>query len=290
MVDAAVGTGVRVPTPAGEVDVEVPAGTQPRDVIVVGGKGVPSLRTGRPGDLRVHVDVRVPRRLTPEQREQLLRLGDDDRRRRVRERRRLLPPVEERLPLIARMTTSIEAPTDPRGGTRRTGLLVAVPAAEPLVAGFRRRFDAASVARRIVPHVTVLFPFLPIDECDDDVQSLLRSHFVAQPAFDASLEGVESFPAHVWLRPEPRECFVDLIERTCDTFPGTPPYEGVFDTHVPHLSVGAADEDAPLELILETAMQELGPGLPVRFRVGEVTLFEEQEDGTWAPGLRFPLG
>jgi len=75
MVDAAVGTSVRVPTPGGEVEVEVPAGTQPRDVIVVGGKGVPSLRTGRPGDLRVHVDVRVPRRLTPEQQEQLRHLG-----------------------------------------------------------------------------------------------------------------------------------------------------------------------------------------------------------------------
>ena len=75
MVDAAVGTSVRVPTPGGEVDVEVPAGTQPRDVIVVAGKGVPSLRTGRHGDLRVHVDVRVPLRLTPEQREQLRQLG-----------------------------------------------------------------------------------------------------------------------------------------------------------------------------------------------------------------------
>ena len=69
-----------------------------------------------------------------------------------------------------------------------------MPAAEPVVAGFRRRFDAASVAQRIVPHVTILFPFLPLDECDDDTQSLLRSHFAAQPAFDASLDGVGSFP------------------------------------------------------------------------------------------------
>ena len=75
MVDAAVGTSVRVQTPAGEAEVDVPAGTQPGDVIVVDGKGVPSLRSGRQGDLRVRVDVRVPRRLTPEQQEQLRRLG-----------------------------------------------------------------------------------------------------------------------------------------------------------------------------------------------------------------------
>jgi molecular chaperone DnaJ len=76
MIEAAVGTVARVSTPAGDVEVKLPAGTQPHDVVVVRGKGVPSLRTGRPGDLRVHVDVRVPQRLTPEQREQLAALGE----------------------------------------------------------------------------------------------------------------------------------------------------------------------------------------------------------------------
>ncbi len=75
MVDAALGTTVSVPTPAGDVEVELPAGTQPHEVIVTRGQGIPSLRSGRRGDLRVHVDVRVPRRLTPEQRDELLRLG-----------------------------------------------------------------------------------------------------------------------------------------------------------------------------------------------------------------------
>jgi len=188
------------------------------------------------------------------------------------------------------MTTSTEVPGDPDGRTRRTGLLVAVPAAERIAADFRRRFDAASVARRIVPHVTILFPFLLVEECDDDVLSLLRSHFAAQAAFDASLDGVESFPEHVWLRPEPRKRFVDLIQATCDAFPATPPYEGVFDSHVPHLGVGKADDGASVEVILDTAKRELEPVVPVHFRVAEVTLFEEQADGTWSSGPRFPLG
>jgi molecular chaperone DnaJ len=75
MVEAALGTTTVVRVPAGEIEVELPAGTQPHDVLVVRGKGLPSLRTGRPGDLRVHVDVRVPRRLTEEQRDQLRALG-----------------------------------------------------------------------------------------------------------------------------------------------------------------------------------------------------------------------
>jgi hypothetical protein len=45
---------------------------------------------------------------------------------------------------------------------RRTGLVVWVPEAEPLVGPFRARFHAHAVARRIVPHVTVLFPRFPL--------------------------------------------------------------------------------------------------------------------------------
>ena len=78
---AALGSSVVVPSPEGDVAVDVPAGSQPGEVIVLRGRGMPSLQSGRRGDLRVHVDVRVPRRLTPEQREQLERVDaalDDD--------------------------------------------------------------------------------------------------------------------------------------------------------------------------------------------------------------------
>jgi molecular chaperone DnaJ len=55
--------------------VKIPAGTQPGAEIRLKGLGVPHLRGGARGDILVHVDVRVPVRLTREQRklfEQLL--------------------------------------------------------------------------------------------------------------------------------------------------------------------------------------------------------------------------
>jgi molecular chaperone DnaJ len=76
MIDAAVGTTATVPTADGEVDLEIPPGAQPGDVQVVRGKGMPSVSSGRRGDLRVHLDVRIPRRLDPEQRRLLLELGE----------------------------------------------------------------------------------------------------------------------------------------------------------------------------------------------------------------------
>ena len=72
---AALGTTVDVPTLDGDVPVEVPAGTQPGETITLAGRGMPPLRRGRTGDLRVVVNVTVPRRLTREQREMLERFA-----------------------------------------------------------------------------------------------------------------------------------------------------------------------------------------------------------------------
>ena len=70
-----------VPTPEGTLEIELAPGTQPGAVHTVRGRGMPSLESGRRGNLLVGVDVRVPTRLTGEQRAELLRiegeLGDD---------------------------------------------------------------------------------------------------------------------------------------------------------------------------------------------------------------------
>jgi molecular chaperone DnaJ len=72
---AALGTTIDVPTLGESIALEIPAGTQPHDTLTLRGKGMPSLRRGRHGDLRVVVDVVIPRRLTDEQRELLERLA-----------------------------------------------------------------------------------------------------------------------------------------------------------------------------------------------------------------------
>ncbi|MFL5828438.1 MAG: DnaJ C-terminal domain-containing protein, partial [Solirubrobacteraceae bacterium] len=73
---AALGTMVEVPTVDGPVELDVPAGTQPHEVLVVRGAGMPALRGRRSGDLRVVVNVVVPRHLSREQRELMEKLSD----------------------------------------------------------------------------------------------------------------------------------------------------------------------------------------------------------------------
>jgi molecular chaperone DnaJ len=72
---AALGATLEVETLEGPTSVELSAGTQPGEVLVLKGKGMPDLRRrGRRGDLRVVVNVVIPRRLNDEQRELLERL------------------------------------------------------------------------------------------------------------------------------------------------------------------------------------------------------------------------
>ena len=65
---AAIGTTVEVPTFEGPIELEIPPGTQPHEELVVRGAGMPALRRRRTGDLRVVVNVVVPRHLNREQR------------------------------------------------------------------------------------------------------------------------------------------------------------------------------------------------------------------------------
>jgi molecular chaperone DnaJ len=73
---AALGGVLEVPTLEGSASLELPAGTQPGEVLTLRGAGMPALRRSRRGDLRVVVNVLVPRRLSPEQRELMERLND----------------------------------------------------------------------------------------------------------------------------------------------------------------------------------------------------------------------
>jgi len=172
---------------------------------------------------------------------------------------------------------------------RRTGLLVPV-AADVLVADFRRRHNAVSVARRLPPHITVLFPFARAAEVDDGMRSDLAAHFSTFPPFEAELTGVGRFDTHVWLAPEPRERFVELIIASSDRFPEYPPYEGEAGDPEPHLTIAAIGEGDSADHVAEIARSELAPLLPFRFTVNSVSLFEECADGAWQESCRFGLG
>ncbi len=58
---------ITVPTIAGELELRIPAGTQPTDLLVMRGKGVKRLNGSSTGNQVVHVKLCVPKALTKSQ-------------------------------------------------------------------------------------------------------------------------------------------------------------------------------------------------------------------------------
>lgn len=82
MTAAALGATLTIETLDGPRDVELAPGTQHGEVLTLRGLGASHLRGPGRGDLHVHFDVRIPTRLSPEQRDllqELSRLRDEER-------------------------------------------------------------------------------------------------------------------------------------------------------------------------------------------------------------------
>jgi molecular chaperone DnaJ len=75
---AAIGGSVVVAGIDGEMEMDVPAGTQPGAVLRLRGKGMPRLRSKGRGDMLVRLSVRVPTKLSAHEKEVLKELGKFD--------------------------------------------------------------------------------------------------------------------------------------------------------------------------------------------------------------------
>jgi 2'-5' RNA ligase len=164
----------------------------------------------------------------------------------------------------------------------RSALIVEVPEAEPLVSDWRLRYGNAALG--VPAHVTLLVPFVPVDEIDEALLAELRGLFAAQPAFEFSLPRVAHWPELAWLAPEPSEPFKRLTALIVERYPDYPPYGGIHDEVIPHLTV--AEADAAVQDEVEAA---LTPYLPITARADEVTLIVEDKAGRWQPAERFAL-
>lgn len=141
-----------------------------------------------------------------------------------------------------------------------SGIAVCVREAEPLVTNLRRRFDPTALLG-VPAHVTLLIPFMSIEHIDDGVRTRLARVFARAAPFAFTLDRVGRWPEVVFLHPEPAAPFIRLTERLSTEFPGFKPYDGQFDSIVPHLTVAhgpAADADTA-ERELRARLAEHGP-------------------------------
>ena len=163
-----------------------------------------------------------------------------------------------------------------------SALVLMVPDADALVAPLRDRSDPAA-AMGVGAHLTVLYPFMPADLLDRAVVEEVGRLAAAHQAFDLELTRVRTFPGVVYLAVDPEAPVRALTEAAVARWPEHPPYGGVFEHPIPHLTVGHGGEE-----LKKDAAGALEPHLPLRARATRLDLLVFGGE-RWRTRASFPL-
>lgn len=168
----------------------------------------------------------------------------------------------------------------------RSALIIAVPEADTRFGELRRHFDP-QVALGVPAHFTVLFPFMPPEQIDDDVRRRLKRLFKRHSPFVCQLARVERFAATAYLAPMAPAPFIELTRAVATEFPAYPPYGGAHEGIVPHLTI--AHGDAQAAGVAEQALREdVERHGPLTAHCASVRLIEDSS-GRWATLDEFAL-
>lgn len=121
-------------------------------------------------------------------------------------------------------------------------LVIPVPAADPVVEECRLRHDP-SAPRGMPAHITVNYPFQFPQNQYSEVVGVLTELFSSFSAFDFSLTSLGRFPGVLFLEPQPRSPFIELVQAVAARFTDSPPYGGRHESINPHLTLAQEDDE-----------------------------------------------
>jgi 2'-5' RNA ligase len=141
-----------------------------------------------------------------------------------------------------------------------TAIIVPVAPAEAVVGDWRRE-HTPSGSHGMQAHVTLLAPFTRPEQLVAGRMREVREVLRDFETFDFELISTGYFgPASrrvLYLRPEPGERFIEMIDALVRCFPEHPPYGNAGLEPVPHLTVATSADDALLEGIEAAVQTEL---------------------------------
>ncbi len=168
-----------------------------------------------------------------------------------------------------------------------SALIIAVPEAEPIIRGWRERFDwSAGVS--VPAHITIDYPFIPPDKLTPEVLADLREFFAQFAAFEFTLSETRRFPTVLYLAPSPDVPFKALTQAAVERYPDYPPYGGEYAEWIPHLTIADRLEAAQLGDFEREFLNQHGAQLPVKAKASEVRLIDNTS-GRWETRLSFRL-
>ncbi|MCX2730469.1 2'-5' RNA ligase family protein [Saccharopolyspora sp. NFXS83] len=160
-----------------------------------------------------------------------------------------------------------------------------MPGADAVLRAVGERFPGA-VRTGFPAHITVLHPFLPLSDVDDEVVAELAATFARRGPLRVEF-AVADEPRHfdegfVALRLEPDGALRELTAELCARW-GLRPYGGAYGEPDPHLTVALDVAPEQARLIAEQAAGALPP--PADLAEAWLVVF----DGAWSLRARLPL-
>ena len=136
--------------------------------------------------------------------------------------------------------------------------------------------------------LTLLYPWLPAGEVDDERLDELRAFFTSRPILDFELVRVADMPGAVaYTMPEPDDELRATMRALWALYPECPPYRQPGSNPPPHATL--ARYAAEGNVTFADARARVEPLLPVRCLVEEATLLEEHEPDRFRFRASFPF-
>ena len=146
------------------------------------------------------------------------------------------------------------------------------------------------VPEHIPLSLTLLYPFAPAEELDDDYVKMARDFFASRRAFSFDIVRVAQWPdgGAVYGVPEPDGALRATMRALWELFPEFPPYRGALEDPPPHASLTLTGGDDPDTLVARVE-ERLSGLLPAHFEIDEAVLMEEYESDVMRVTHRFPF-
>jgi 2'-5' RNA ligase len=164
-------------------------------------------------------------------------------------------------------------------------LILPAPEAEILVDTFRERYDP--VAKLGVPaHITINYPFNTYTQEKPDVLDELKTLFQNFTRFEFQLIEPRRFPGVLYLAIKPEKPFILLVQAVWKKFPDSPPYGGVYNEIVPHLTVAVIEDNNQFNCVCEEFETYSKGRLPIDVTANQVWLMTLRQ-GEWGKRAGF---
>lgn len=165
----------------------------------------------------------------------------------------------------------------------QTAVVIYAPYAVQTLAVPLMRQHAPDDFIRVPPHLTVMYPFVPVEQMAQ-AETRLRQIAAGFAPFDLTLSGYGQFPGVTYMQPTDPEPVRALSRAVFAAFPQHPPYGGQFGNEItPHLTVALWRDQPPVTLPAYT---------PVTFRVERLHFIYGMGSGAfpWLTYAVIPLG